>query len=198
MIRNELVNPSKNDNFSPVCMRLYLTKIIKENQITFVDLEEIGTSEDTLFNLQYIIHINKAVYYNTEFYHYIRNNYNSVTRSKGMELFYKYKNLNKRLMQEVKKNGLNNQEFLLAKENSKAISEFTLGLKIEKSKDNLKEKLRNLDIILKDEEIRNALKEINTNYMAVHWKVFFKLCKNKRKILVLSLLKIMNIIILKK
>ena len=56
MIRNELVNPSKNDNFSPVCMRLYLTKIIKENQITFVDLEEIGTSEDTLFNLQYIIH----------------------------------------------------------------------------------------------------------------------------------------------
>ena len=50
-IKEELSNPEMLDALGTVWGKLYRADILKENKIKFVDLKEIGSAEDTLFNI---------------------------------------------------------------------------------------------------------------------------------------------------
>ncbi len=87
--------------FNQIWNKLYITKIIKENNIKFSKDFELG--EDLLFNLQYLKNINKASYINDELYIYTdgENGLNLKYRkdkfkieyelTKNLETFYKEK-----------------------------------------------------------------------------------------------------------
>ena len=54
---SELKEPNICDRLLPVWMKMFRTEIIKSNNLKFIDLDIIGTSEDGLFNVEYLKNI---------------------------------------------------------------------------------------------------------------------------------------------
>lgn len=75
----------KNSFINSPCNKLYITKIINEFNIRFID--NINMGEDLLFNLHYLNACNKISIINDVFYNYVRYNNNSLTRSFKRDLF---------------------------------------------------------------------------------------------------------------
>lgn len=78
-IKEELSNPEMLDALGTVWGKLYRADILKENKIKFVDLKEIGSAEDTLFNIFTFNYLKKVMFLNKSMYHYWRDNPKSVT-----------------------------------------------------------------------------------------------------------------------
>ena len=78
-IKEELSNPEMLDALGTVWGKLYRADILKENKIKFVDLKEIGSAEDTLFNIFTFNYLSKVMFLNKPMYHYWRDNPKSVT-----------------------------------------------------------------------------------------------------------------------
>ena len=84
------------DALGTVWGKLYRADIFKENKINFVDLKEIGSAEDTLFNIFTFNYLKKVMFLNKPMYHYWRDNPKSVTSQYNSKLkeqrkvFFKY------------------------------------------------------------------------------------------------------------
>ena len=63
IINNELTDPQNADALCSASTKLYKTKIIKENNLSFIDLKIIGTYNDGLFNLNYYGYIKQSCLY---------------------------------------------------------------------------------------------------------------------------------------
>lgn len=96
---------------STPCNKLYLSKIIKNNNIYFNEKEKIG--EDLLFNLQYLRYCTKVNIIPDVLYNYVNRN-NSLTNTYRHNLFLNqkmlYKNIRSLL---IKKNSYNKQNELI-------------------------------------------------------------------------------------
>ena len=69
LVDDELAQVETADALCPVWGKLYRRDIIEENKITFMDIREIGTYEDGMFNLEVFEHLHKVVYMQKYFYH---------------------------------------------------------------------------------------------------------------------------------
>ncbi len=74
-----------------VCRSIFKLSIIKENKIEFLSEREIS-SEDLIFNLNYLLYTNKLIYSMNRLYHYCYNG-NSTTHTFSEEIFEKDKKL---------------------------------------------------------------------------------------------------------
>lgn len=88
---NQLKYPHLIDRYISAWGKLYSTKIIKENSIFFKSLKEVP-SEALLFNMEYFYYCNKASYINKYFYHYRRDNQDSITKKYKEDLIKKWSN----------------------------------------------------------------------------------------------------------
>ena len=79
IVGEELEHPELADAICPVWGKLYKRSLIVQSGATFIDLAEIGTYEDGMFNLETFLYANKMVYLNQFQYHYRRSNTTSVT-----------------------------------------------------------------------------------------------------------------------
>ncbi|MDO4555751.1 MAG: glycosyltransferase [Lachnospiraceae bacterium] len=79
LIGKELEKVENADALCPVWGKLYKREIIEEYRIRFIDIRDIGTYEDGLFNLEYFAHVKKAVYIQQYLYHYRKDNPASIT-----------------------------------------------------------------------------------------------------------------------
>ena len=75
-MNEEVANPELLDAWGTVWSKLYRADMIKENKINFIDLNVIGTNEDSLFNIHTFYYANTFVFLNKPFYHYWRANDN--------------------------------------------------------------------------------------------------------------------------
>ena len=95
-VKEELLNPEMLDALGTVWGKLYRADILKENKLKFVDLSEIGSAEDTLFNIFTFNYLKKVMFLNKPMYHYWRDNPKSVTSQYNPKLkeqrkvFFKY------------------------------------------------------------------------------------------------------------
>lgn len=75
----------------PVC-KLYISDIIKENNLKFDDSLSLG--EDLIFNFVYLDYTNKnIIVINKELYFYLQNNENSLSKKYYQDMFEIYKKL---------------------------------------------------------------------------------------------------------
>lgn len=74
LIGKELSHPENADALCTIWGKLYKTSIVRDNEIYFYDIREIGTYEDGLFNLNIWSFVNKAVYMNMELFNWSKNN----------------------------------------------------------------------------------------------------------------------------
>ena len=179
-VKEELSNPEMLDALGTVWGKLYRADIFKENKINFVDLKEIGSAEDTLFNIFTFNYLKKVMFLNKPMYHYWRDNPKSVTSQYNSKLKEQRKVFFKYISDFIKENNFE-QVFEEALNNRICTSVLGLGL-IECSKNNKISginKIKNIKKIINEEYIRNAYKNLELKYFSIHWRVFYFFIKNK-------------------
>lgn len=179
-VKEELASPTNLDSMGTVWGKLYRSSIIKDNNIKFIDLKEIGSAEDVLFNVYLFNRINKAIFISKPMYHYWKGNSSSITSkynprlNEQRQVFFKYieKFLDKNKMEQVFYEALNNRVCLSA---------LGYGL-VEFSKNNNKnffKKVNNIKRFLNEEYVLNAYRNLELNYFPIHWRAFYFFNKHK-------------------
>lgn len=192
-INEELRNPDQLDSLVIPVAKLYKTSILKENNCKFVDLDYIGVGEDCLFNLDVFSKCKKVVIVNEAFYHYWKENENSLTTIYKKDLPLKWKNFYLYIENSLKEN--NSEDiFYEALKNRVCIATLGLGLN-ECSKSNSVSQItqiRNLKKILNEEYIINSFKDFDMSKLALHWKVLYFFYKFRMSIPSYMMIKTIN------
>lgn len=172
IVGEELEHPELADAICPVWGKLYKRSLIVQSGAAFIDLAEIGTYEDGMFNLETFFYANKVVYLNQCLYHYRRNNTTSVTSAYREELFGLWQNLYQRMGQYIQKNNLS-AIYKEALQNRIALGVLGLTLNVSNAQKSFFEKRRELRDILKSEKYHTALTSLDISRMPKKWKLFY-------------------------
>ena len=196
-IKEEFRNPESLDSIGSACGKLYKREIILKSGYRFIDLKEIGTAEDTLFNFMLFNEVTKISFIDKCFYHYWKENENSITTKYNPNLFNQWKNLFKYMEEFIKKNDLDNS-FYESLGNRICVGVLGLGLNECKEDNNVswRVKTKHLKTILNDKQIKEAYSKLELKYFPIHWKIFY--CFNKYRIAFLSYMMLNTISILRK
>lgn len=180
-------NPLDLENLNPVWGKLYKKEII--SKISFIDMKEIW-SEDLYFNIKAILKANKVSYIEKCFYHYRKNNMNSITKPYYKEnLFFQLIKLYKELEKIIEKS-----EFVKEKKkylnNRVVLGLFSLVINIVHSSLEVKNKKLELKKLLNEKIYKEAFKDFSFEFLPLPWKIFYFLCKTKNSTLLLIYTKI--------
>lgn len=178
VLDEEMARPENADALCPVWGKLYKRELIVNNHISFVDLQEIGTYEDGLFNLEVFNFAKKVVYVNQFYYHYRKTNNASITSKYKPNLAEQWKNLFDRMEQYIECNHLGT-EYKKALNNRIAMSILGLGLNEMNSEKSNLQKLKTIQRIISQTSYRTAYKALQLKYFPLHWKVFYGCAKYK-------------------
>ena len=194
LMGEELAHPELADSLCPVWGKLYKKELILDNNISFVNLSEIGTYEDGLFNIEVFSNVEKAVYLNKFLYHYRRENTSSVTSGYRKYLFEKWQHLFDLMQEYIDKNNLPD-DYQTALNHRIALSILGLGLNIMSCDGKVTEKIKMIKEIIKSDRYKNAYKDLCFTYFPVHWKMFYRFAKQGNAVGVYFLLKVIDTII---
>lgn len=184
----ELREPQRIDNLSSFCMRLLRTDVAKKGR--FVSDREIGTSEDTIFNL-YALDGCRISYINRCFYHYRKTNVQSITTAYKPDLADKWDIMYGIVQQYMEDSGKVN-EYRTPFLNRVACGMIGLGLNEVGSKESIWKKASKIRSILNKPLYRKAFQQLDISCCAMKWKVFFLLCKTRSAFLLTLMLQIIN------
>lgn len=190
LLGRELIYPENADLIVTATGKLYKTKIIKDRKIRFVSTKLIGT-EDALFNVLVFEHVKKTVYINRYFYHYRRDNSQSLTTQYNSTLPDLWNNLFKIMGQYIEEKELGDS-YTQALNNRISLSIIGLGLKELSSNNSNLHKIRMIKNIINNDNYRKSIKTLPLEYMPVHWKSFFALAKLNSAVGVYVMLILMN------
>lgn len=196
-LKEELSNPEYLDALGTVWGKLYKAEIIKGNTIKFIDLKEIGSAEDVLFNMYFLNASIKVIFLNQPLYHYWKVNSISITSRYNEKLITQRKVFFNYIYQFINNNKLSNS-YIKSLNNRISISVLGLGLN-ELAEDNqisLFKKYKNYRKILNESYIEEANQELELSYFPLHWRLFY-FC-NKYHLTILSYLMIVLINSLRK
>lgn len=177
-----LWRPAFIDDLSPSACKLYKTNICKK--IKFQNISEIG-AEDIWFNINYVFKITSAAYISDSYYHYNKLNLNSLIHKSESGVFKNRYKLYKAMMTFINEHSLGVQYKKAVKNRIVVdligISNNIFGLNVSfKNKYKLEKKLLERNIYYK------AFDGFDFSCLPFRWKVFFKLCK-ERKVFLLSI-----------
>ena len=193
LLGSELAYPEYANAIETAWGKLYLTKKILDNNVLFVDTKEIGT-EDALFNLYVVGHIDRAVYLRKCFNHYRKTNQVSLTKSYNEYLFERWQTLFRYMREYISKNNLP-EEYSCALDNRIALSILGLGLNIVSADFSARKKIKALKDILSQDDYRKAYQNLDFQYFPIHWKVFYWCAKSRFSISIYCLLCVIQKII---
>ncbi|WP_216829046.1 glycosyltransferase [Alkalihalobacterium elongatum] len=173
-LKEEVANPELLDAWGTVWSKLYRTEIIKANNLTFTDLNVIGTNEDSLFNIQAFYYTKSFTFINKPYYHYWRANSSSVTTGYKPQLIEKWLNLFQ-IIEEFLKEKKMDDDFYVALNNRIGMNTLGLGLN-EVSKANKLSaigKIKNLSEILNTGRIHRSFNDLEMKHFPVVWRTFY-------------------------
>ena len=188
-IDEELGSPELLDSLGTVWAKLYKSEIIKNNNFEFRDLSIIGSNEDSLFNIYVINKMKKVIFINKPYYHYWRENKQSITSLYNPNLKNQWEKLHKEMNQFIEDNNLKDT-YRNALNNRVCMSVLGLGLN-ECSKANTStelDKIKNIKIILNDDKILESYIKFKIHKFPLHWRVFYRCIKHSRSLLVYIIL----------
>ena len=190
----ELSQVERVDNLCTVWGKLYKKEIV--SSVKFVDLNEIGTFEDGLFNLEVFGKVKSVYYINDHMYHYRRYNSYSQTYNYRPYLYNQWQNLFKKIESYIENNKLG-YEYRQALQNRIALSVLGLGINVARFNGSIFERVRLLKVILHNEELQKAISNLKLSYLSFHWRLFYSLAKKRHVCTLLGLLFIINRIVSK-
>lgn len=190
-VRKELHNIENSEAISAMGGKLYRRNIIVNNNICFLDLKEIGTAEDAIFNFCVFRYATKIVGLQKALYHYRKNNSLSITTAHKPNLPKQWQRLFNEFASMIQSEHLD-EIFSEALNNRISMSIIGLGFNELASNHSRREKCRMISNIIREKTYRNALKSLHLSYMRPHWFVFFMIIKLRLSWLVYIMLTLMN------
>jgi len=187
-LKTELNHPEKLDSLSSMCMKLYKIDIAKKGK--FVSEREVGTSEDTIFNLYALEGVDSIVYINRCLYHYRKDNDKSITTHYKPGLYKKWNIQYDYFKRYIEKH--NSEKYISAFYNRVACGMIGLGLNEVSSSKKIYYKAKDIAYILKQDLYKQAFRKIEIRYCPMKWKIFFISCRANLSFLVTILLLLMN------
>lgn len=181
----ETSNPRDLDIVITPVMQLFKKTLVDD--IRFRDIKKIGTFEDGLFQIDVFSRCKSFIYISKPFYHYRKTNNSSITTVYKKDL-YRQRDYLFNLMEKSIKSNNYDLEFTKGLKNRVAFDLIGIAINEARSKDSLMRKAVRMKMILNTQRRRDALEELEFNYMPWKWKVFFWLMKKKRTYLIMSLL----------
>lgn len=124
-IGKELAKPQDMDIIVTPCMQLFRTD--KYTRIPFIDIHEVGTFEDGLYQMEVYNDCERFVYIDRPFYHYLKTNDGSITTRYKADLSEKFQHLWDIIENKIEKYSLG-KEYQEALNNRVALSMIGLGL----------------------------------------------------------------------
>lgn len=175
---NDLKHPHIFDSKVTVHCKLYKLALLKNINALFIDIQEIGTSEDLLFNLQAFNNAESVYFLNIPLYNYLKTNENSITSVYKPKLFKQWDNLHLYIENIVTLDTLGD-EYKSVFSNRIACSIIGLGLNEMGQKSSFFSARSRVLNIISNPKYANALSKISIGNMPVHWKLFFTCAKYK-------------------
>lgn len=172
IVGEELEHPELADAICPVWGKMYKRSLIEQSGAAFINLAEIGTYEDGMFNLETFFYANRVVYLNQCLYHYRKSNTSSVTSAYRKDLFSLWQNLYRKMEQYIQK-GEFPEIYYEALQNRIALGVLGMTLNLSSSQKSFVEKRKELRIILKNEKYQRALRALDISQMPEKWKLFY-------------------------
>lgn len=189
-IGKELSKPQDMDIMVSPCMQLFNTS--KFANIPFVDIREVGTFEDGLYQMVLYKDCKRFVYIDCPFYHYLKTNETSVTTRYKKDLPDKFQHLWNIIESYIDKFHLADN-YREALRNRVAISVIGLGLNEIKANRGLWQ-ISIGNNLLNISRIMESVKLLDISCMPFPWKVFFFLCKKRLTIPLAVMLYLMEYI----
>ncbi len=173
LIKEELSNPTKTDSFISAWGKLYKTTLIKENNISFLPTQEVG-SEDVPFNIETFNYSRRIIFLNKFYNHYRMFNDNSLTKNHRNTLFPRYKNMYLILFEFLEKKELANV-YYKALDNRLALSllNHCLCISNPRYEASILIKFKDIRNILNDKVYQNSIGQLEISYLPYVWRFFF-------------------------
>ncbi len=175
---DEMRHPEFMDSLGTLWGKLYRSKIFIENNIRFIDLDEIGSAEDVLDNLYYSAYASKAVYIPDCLYHYRKTNTSSQTRNHRPRLLSQWQRLFRR-MEDWRQQFDASEASKIVINNRISYALVGLGLNELSSNGAFREHFKGLTKILHADWYYSAVSSLNLRRLPPHWKVFFFCAKHR-------------------
>lgn len=183
---SELQHPAAIDDFSTAWGKFYKTEYCKK--ISFVDTKIIGT-EDAWFNINYLSKIKNAQYFGDVYYHYYKQNDDSLVTSYNSNLLDGWKNLYKLMNQFIEKNKLGDP-FSEALNNRIVIDLLAVIRNITNSSLKRRKKIRLIQSVLREDIYKKAFKKFNFSYLTFKWRLFYELCYHHQAVTIYLMLRV--------
>jgi glycosyltransferase EpsH len=173
-LKEEMANPELLDAWGTVWSKLYRSDLIKQNGLEFIDLNVVGTNEDSLFNIHAAYHAESFIFLNQSYYHYWRVNTTSITSGYKPDLKDKWFELYRFIENFLVEKELD-QDYHQALNNRICLNTLGLGLNtISKSNQTSSfRKIAKLDSILRDTHIKRSFQQFETGYCPMVWRAFY-------------------------
>ncbi|WP_078545742.1 glycosyltransferase [Litchfieldia alkalitelluris] len=177
-INEEIAKPEFLDAWGTVWSKIYKSEIIQNNHLTFKDLQEIGSNEDSLFNIEAVYHAKSFVFVNEPFYHYWRANNQSETSGYKPNLMDKWFMLYQYIENFLDQHRLE-KEFYVALNNRICINTLGLGLNTisQHNKSSTRIKMKKIEEFLNNQRIKGSFKQFDLSRFSIVWRIFFYLAK---------------------
>lgn len=190
-IGKELAKPQDMDIIVTPCMQLFRTD--KYSRIPFIDIHEVGTFEDGLYQMEVYNDCERFVYIDRPFYHYLKTNDGSITTRYKADLSEKFQHLWDIIENKIEKYSLG-KEYQEALNNRVALSMIGLGLNEIKAQRGFAKSVLGGGNLLNISRIKESIKLLDISCMPIPWKVFFYLCKKRLTILLTAMLYMMEFV----
>lgn len=190
-IGKELAKPQDMDIIVTPCMQLFRTD--KYTRIPFIDIHEVGTFEDGLYQMEVYNDCERFVYIDRPFYHYLKTNDGSITTRYKADLSEKFQHLWHIIENNIEKYSLG-KEYQEALSNRVALSMIGLGLNEIKAQRGFAKSVLGGGNLLNISRIKESIKLLDISCMPIPWKVFFYLCKKRLTILLTAMLYMMEFV----
>ncbi len=172
----ELTHPEKMETMGSCCMKLYTAKCAQKGR--YFDLKEIGSSEDTLFNMYALYGIKEAVYLDRCFYHY-RKRDNTQTSKYRPDLRNQWGKLFRKMEGIIEEKQLG-ESYTEALSNRIALSITAIALNELSNKASSElSKVREIQSYLSDVNYRKHCLRVSIREMPLAWKIFMICAKLK-------------------
>lgn len=172
----DVKNPDSLNDLTSPWGKLYLKSYL--DQIRFPVKDVITKGEDCWFNVLAISKMKRVYYLPNTFYHYNKCNNSSVVHSYKNDMLKQFYNQWDFLDEFIVEHRLN-ESFSIALRNRVAFSLLELVLNIINSRMSISKKLHEINKVVNDERLHNALMLVPIDELSWKWKIYYIFAKNK-------------------
>lgn len=189
-VGKQLRNPSNLESLSPLWMKLYRADLIQNGK--FVSEREVGSSEDTVFNIYALSNSQCMLYINKCYYHYRKTSNSSITTKYRERLAEKWDLLYTILDEFIKEKHGNSALYAEAFNNRICCGMIGLGMNEISNPKGFLRQIKSLKAILEKPRYREAFSKLKISDCGFQWKIFFLLCKFRAVLPLAVMLRLMK------